>query len=434
MRCWGRDTFISIRGLLFQCGRYDEARYMILGFGACLRHGLIPNLLDGGYKSRFNCRDAVWWWLYSIKLFVQEAPNGKAILSEQVSRIFPTDDSEPKLSGEADQPLCDVIQEAITRHFQGLVYRERNAGPQIDAHMTDAGFNNQIGIHPTTGFVFGGNAANCGTWMDKMGSSDKAGNRGKPSTPRDGSAVELVGLQMAAVRFLEKANKDGIYPYNSVKRESKSGEKTEWTFKEMGDKIQEHFESNFFVSETTPKANKKNIYKDSVGASEEWRDFQLRPNFTVAMVAAPELFDAKHAWQALEMARKYLLGPLGMKTLDPEDWGYRGDYDNSNDGEDPSVAHGANYHQGPEWLWPIGFYLRARLIFAEKNGFLKETVAETWAILTEHLKEIQTSQWRGLPELTNSQGAFCRDSCRTQAWSMATVLEVVHDLLTISQR
>lgn len=50
-----------------------------------------------------------------------------------------------------DQPLYDVIQEALTVHFQGLSFRERNAGQKIDAHMTDKGFNNQIGVHPETG-------------------------------------------------------------------------------------------------------------------------------------------------------------------------------------------------------------------------------------------------------------------------------------------
>nr|CAD7601350.1 unnamed protein product [Timema genevievae] len=448
MRNWGRDTFISLRGLFILTGRYQEARYHILGYAGCLRHGLIPNLLDGGRKSRFNCRDAVWWWLYCIQSYVEEVPEGSAILQDKVSRIFPQDDSPPQPPGTVilsrvayfpqDQPLADVIQEALSVHFQGLCFRERNAGREIDAHMTDRGFNNQIGVHPDTGFVFGGNMYNCGTWMDKMGSSEKAGIRGKPATPRDGSAVELVGLCKRSLKWLATLHEEGKFPHGSVIRGKRDGSRMTWTYRQWEQKIASSFEPVFFVSvhpsnkEPRPDLiHHRGIYKDTHGSGQPWADYQLRCNFPIAMVAAPEMFDPQHAWTALQKAEELLLGPLGMRTLDPEDWAYNGFYDNSNDSDDPKLAHGYNYHQGPEWVWPIGFFLRARLHFARVVGGeseLRRVVAHTRSLLARHFTELQNSPWRGLPELTNKDGAYCKDSCRTQAWSMACLLEVLYDL------
>ncbi|XP_065155607.1 glycogen debranching enzyme isoform X2 [Atheta coriaria] len=436
MRNWGRDTFIALRGLYILTGRYQDARYMILAYAACLRHGLIPNLLDGGKNSRFNCRDAVWWWLYSIKSYVEEVPGGESIFQDPVSRIFPKDDSEAHSPGTCDQPLHRVMHEALEVHFQGMTFRERNAGSKIDEHMVDQGFNNQIGIHPETGFVFGGNEHNCGTWMDKMGSSQKAGIKGKVATPRDGSAVELIGLCKGVITWLTKMHDDHYYPHNSVQRKQKNGTFVRWTFKEWAEKIQVNFEKLFWIDEADSEVenkliHKKNVYKDCYGASRPWTDYQLRCNFPVAMVTAPELFNPTKAWKALEQAEKYLLGPLGMKTLDSEDWNYRGDYDNSNDSEDKTIAHGFNYHQGPEWLWPTGYYLRAKLIFGAKVNKLPEAITHVKAVLANHFVDLQSSEWRGLPELTNADGAYCRDSCRTQAWSMSSILEVLHDLQRI---
>ena len=46
------QSFNTVRGLFILTGRYEEAKVMILSFAATLRHGLIPNLLDGGQNSR----------------------------------------------------------------------------------------------------------------------------------------------------------------------------------------------------------------------------------------------------------------------------------------------------------------------------------------------------------------------------------------------
>lgn len=43
------------------------------------------------------------------------------------------------------------MQEAIQKHFAGINFRERNAGRQIDAHMSDQGFNVSAGVNLETG-------------------------------------------------------------------------------------------------------------------------------------------------------------------------------------------------------------------------------------------------------------------------------------------
>lgn len=227
-----------------------------------------------------------------MKSYAEQAPNGMEILSDKVSRIFPTDDSAAVPPGACDQTLSEVIQEALSVHFQGLRFRERNAGRQIDAHMVDQGFNNNVGVHPETGFVFGGNEWNCGTWMDKMGSSDKAGNRGKPATPRDGSAVELIGLSKCIISWLDKLHQQKLYPHEGVERTHKAGTVTRWTFKRWAEKIQQNFEKYFWINtepvgeEPSPELiNKRGIYKDTHGSTHKFTDFQLRCNFPIAMVA-----------------------------------------------------------------------------------------------------------------------------------------------------
>ncbi|CAF4453574.1 unnamed protein product, partial [Adineta steineri] len=138
-------------------------------------------------------------------------PNGYEILSDKISRLYPTDNSPMQSSDLYDQLLFDVIHEVLLRHLQILTFRERGAGPLLDLNLIDQGFSNEIGIDEKTGFVFGGNPWNCGTWMDKMGSSDKAQNKGYLATPRDGSAIELVALCRSILAWLIQMNKEKYY-------------------------------------------------------------------------------------------------------------------------------------------------------------------------------------------------------------------------------
>lgn len=436
-RCWGRDTFIALRGLLLLTGRHVEARNIILAFAGTLRHGLIPNLLGEGRCARYNCRDAVWWWLQCIQDYTTQVPRGHEILSCPVTRMYPTDDCEPCKPGEVEQPLYDVIHEALWRHLEGISFRERNAGPKIDMKMRDEGFSVVARVDSATGFVSGGNRFNCGTWMDKMGESERARNKGMPATPRDGAAVEIVGLSKSAVRWVVELHAKGLFPYDGVKLH-RDGKEVFISYSQWNEQLSQSFEAGFWVSgdpddpdEKHPElVHKKGIYKDSYGASSPWCDYQLRPNFTVAMVVAPELFTVERAWNALEMAGKKLLGPLGMKTLDPDDLVYCGVYDNALDNDNYNVARGFNYHQGPEWLWPVGYFLRAKLYFAKKLGedTYTKTVTLVKNVLSQHYTHLERSPWKGLPELTNESGQHCPFSCETQAWSLATVLEVLYDL------
>uniref|UniRef100_A0A1I7XD66 Glycogen debranching enzyme n=1 Tax=Heterorhabditis bacteriophora TaxID=37862 RepID=A0A1I7XD66_HETBA len=362
-RNWGRDTFIALPGCLLATERFTDAKNIIISFAGSLRHGLIPNLLAEG-KARFNCRDAVWFWLLSIVKYVDVVPDGKTILNSAVQRIYPNDDTEYGQDIK-EQKLIEVMCEALDRHFSGINFRERYAGPLIDEHMKDEGFNVNVNVDRNTGFIHGGNRWNCGTWMDKMGSSDKAGNKGEPATPRDGAAVEIQALAYTTLIAFHNWSNNGIIANKGVKAGDAS-----WTWLDWAEKIRTNFGRYFFVDENCSDhfVHRRSIIKDTVGSSHGYTDFQLRCNFTIALAVAPELMDADKAWTALNKAKNHLLGPIGIKTLDPKDWAYNGFYCNDDDSTNKQTAKGWNYHQGPEWVWVAGFYLRARLIIGKRLG------------------------------------------------------------------
>ncbi|KAJ5020339.1 glycoside hydrolase family 13 protein [Bipolaris maydis] len=428
-RCWGRDITISARGL-----------YM--GTESVLKHGMVPNLLGGGKNPRYNSRDSVWWFLQNIQDYTKIVPNGMDILQEKVRRrFFPYDDTwfahTDERAYSKSSTIEDVIQEALQRHASGIEFREYDAGPNIDRQMKSEGFDIKIWTDWETGLIFGGNQWNCGTWMDKMGESEKAGNKGVPGTPRDGAPVEIIGMLYSTVRWCANMYAAGQFQYEGVKLDD--GKTI--TYKEWADLIKANFERCFYVPHSAEEdanydvnpsiINRRGIYKDLYRSGKEYEDYQLRPNFPVMLVVAPDLCKPEHALHALQMADKVLLGPQGMKTLDPSDLNYRGYYINSEDSTDFHTSKGRNYHQGPEWVWPTGFFLRAMLKFDLQRRKTPEERIESYQQVTRRLagcmKAIQESPWAGLTELTQKDGDFCGDSCPTQSWSASCIIDLFQD-------
>lgn len=424
-RCWGRDVFISARGLLLGTGRFEEAKEHIVAFASVLKHGMVPNLLSSGDAPRYNARDAIWFFLQLIQDYTKLAPEGIDIFKTKVKRRFlpyddtwfPTDDTRAYSN---ENTIEDIIQEALQRHASGMKYREANAGPQIDCQMKDEGFNQEIKVDWETGLVFGGNQDNCGTWMDKMGESERAGSKGVPGTPRDGAAVEITGLLYSTLKWLAGLNKEGKYAYSSVQK-STGGD---ISLDDWANLIKASFERCYYVplspdedskyDVNTPIVNRRGMYKDLYKSGKEYEDYQLRCNFPIAMTVAPELFDSDHAIHALCLADTVLRGPTGMATLDPADLNYRPFYRNSEDSDDFATSKGRNYHQGPEWLWPTGYFLRALLKFDLKRRTTPEGRTEAFQQVTRRLggckKMIEESVWAGLAELTQKNGEHCPDS------------------------
>lgn len=443
-RCWGRDVFISARGLCLGTGRYEECREHILAFSSVMKHGMVPNLLGSGNEPRYNARDAIWFMLQTIQDYTRIVPNGMDILKAETARRFlPYDDtwfpSDDPRAYSKSSTIEDIIQEALQRHATGMSFREANAGSNLDMQMKPEGFNLDIKVDWTNGIIFGGSQDNCGTWMDKMGESVRANSKGVPGTPRDGAAIEITGLSYSTIKWVAQLHEEGKYKYSGVNTSDPNMRTI--SFADWAAKIRDNFERCYYIpldskddksyDVNSRVINRRGIYKDLYRSGKEYEDYQLRPNYPIAMTVAPDLFKDDHALHALTIADKALRGPTGMATLDPADLNYRPNYNNSEDSTDFATSKGRNYHQGPEWLWPTGFFLRALLKFDLKRRKTPEEKTEAFQQITRRLvgckQQIQDNPWAGLTELTNKDGAFCHDSCPTQAWSAGCLIDLYHD-------
>ncbi|MFT5422908.1 MAG: putative glycogen debranching enzyme [Phycisphaerales bacterium] len=143
---WGRDTMISMPGLLLGTGRFEEAGRTLTTFARARRRGLIPNHFDDrGGAAHFNTVDASLWFIHACGEYLESSGDRERFAQDLL-------------------PACEEIVAAY-------------------AHGTDYA----IGTDPDDGLIVAGDVHTQLTWMD-------ARRDGVTFTPRFGKPVEINAL------------------------------------------------------------------------------------------------------------------------------------------------------------------------------------------------------------------------------------------------
>jgi predicted glycogen debranching enzyme len=148
---WGRDTFISLPGLMLVTGRFNDARSILQDFIQYCKNGLIPNFLsDRSGEPSYNTVDGTLWYINGVLQYLKYTGDFAFVREE----------------------LWENLQAIIDHHEQGTLF-----GIRLD----------------NDGLIMHGSRL---TWMD-------AAVGGKEITPRVGKAVEIQALWYNALRIME---------------------------------------------------------------------------------------------------------------------------------------------------------------------------------------------------------------------------------------
>ena len=168
---WGRDTFISLPGLLLATKRFREAREIFLDYAKAIRDGIIPTVKR---KMDYSAMDNTWWYFYALGRYL-DLSGDYSILKESI-RV-----KTGKHRGK-ELPLLEVLIEALDAHIEG-----RNG---LDSSL-DIGSGLEI---------VKGNKDRVLTWMNRKGTGSL--NKGVISNPRVGAPVEITALRWYAFRLM----------------------------------------------------------------------------------------------------------------------------------------------------------------------------------------------------------------------------------------
>jgi predicted glycogen debranching enzyme len=243
----------------------------------------------------------------------------------------------------------------------------------------------QIHVDPEDGLVYAGQPGVQLTWMDA-----KAGDW--VVTPRIGKPVEINALWYNALRCLaDFASHLGMpgQVYEAAAEKARLGFGRFWNPER----------SCCFDVIDGPQGN----------------DAALRPNqlFAVSLPHSP--LSAEQQRAVVDLCARQLLTSYGLRSLDPADPAYVGRYGGHRRTRD------AIYHQGAVWGWLIGPFASAHLrVYNDPQA--------TRSYLEPFVHHLDNHGLGSISEIFDGDPPFTPRGCIAQAWSVAEVLRVYHEI------
>lgn len=241
-----------------------------------------------------------------------------------------------------------------------------------------AGTRYGIRMDPADGLIAQGDANTQLTWMD-------AKTDGVAFTPRQGKPVEINALWHHALVLMNH--------------------------KELAEKVARSFTEKFWIS---PFRGLADVVEG------DRKDARIRPNqiFAVSLPHSPLSEEQQRA--VVEVVRRELLTPVGLRTLAKSDSGYRGKITG------PAFERDSAYHNGTVWAWLLGPFLEAYL---KVNGRSPQAMEQARRWLSPLLENLDHLGCVGqVSEIFDGDEPHYPRGCPAQAWSVAETLRLAVDL------
>ncbi|HEX7670784.1 MAG TPA: amylo-alpha-1,6-glucosidase, partial [Polyangiaceae bacterium] len=300
-----RDALIALPGLYFVRGRTEGGKRVLSTLVRAMRDDLVPRRTRSTQEGdNALSADATMWLFEGVRQLVA-------------------------ITGANDAVVRETLYPALCRIFRRIASPRREVLWLAEDGLLASG-DDEVAL----------------TWLDATTGATLA-------TPRRGYAVELQALFSKGC--------DTLAVLAQTYGDTAMAEAAETAAR----RARATFASRFWCEATRYPYDCIRAADDSDGPV---ADSSVRPNALVALDVDPALFERWQAAAILERVRERLLTSRGVRSLDPDQPGYRGEYEGTF--EERRLA----YHQGLAWTHLIGAYARASLRLTPDDFDLQESL------------------------------------------------------------